>query len=242
MNILDLKLKLLKGSEIKGDGFKLKPFTLGEIVEYGYSKYSYNIALLTTNPKDFLKDGANIGEINLYDFAISINDDDFLIKFLESLMFVFNVKQDSVEIVEQNAMRFGDNLIHSRNYNEFVEILKYQNCITEPNEEEKPREFKSEFEKKMWERIQEGRKMAKQAHKSSGENLDLFNIISAVSTRSSNYNKNTIWDCTLFQLYDEYKRLQKIDGYETSVKILTSGFASEDAKKNMEHWASKYDD
>ena len=62
-------------------------------------------------------------------------------------------------------------------------------------------------------KIHKGRK---KFNKKTGGNssLTLPNIISSVAAKSNNLNWNTIWDITVFQLFDAFERLQIIDQYD----------------------------
>ncbi len=68
--------------------------------------------------------------------------------------------------------------------------------------------------------------------------MDFYSIVSAVSTKSNSINKLNVWDLTLHQLYDEFDRLQIIDGYNTSLAAMMQGAEIKDLK----HWASKVEE
>ena len=61
----------------------------------------------------------------------------------------------------------------------------------------------------------------KNGNEESGQ--PLYNVISAITVRSNSINKMNILDLTIFQIYDEYKRLITIDQYNQSLQALMAG-------------------
>ena len=55
MEEMDLKLNLLKGNPLKIGNLIVEPFSLQEVVDYGYRNYMTNIQLMTTSLDDFVK-------------------------------------------------------------------------------------------------------------------------------------------------------------------------------------------
>jgi hypothetical protein len=51
---LDLKLHLQSGSNIKLGNLVIKPYTLEEIKDYGYTNYMTNLQLMSISVDDFL--------------------------------------------------------------------------------------------------------------------------------------------------------------------------------------------
>ena len=63
-------------------------------------------------------------------------------------------------------------------------------------------------------------------------NLSIPNIISSVAAKSASLNINSIWDITLFQLYDQFNRLQNNDAYSiNSMRVAAWG----DEKKTFDY-------
>ncbi len=82
----------------------------------------------------------------------------------------------------------------------------------------------------------EAKKKAKRlAEHGEEEQIDISDIISAVSQKSNTVDIFNIWNLTLYQLYDAYTRLELIDGYEFSIKAMMAGAENVDLK----HWSSK---
>jgi len=68
----------------------------------------------------------------------------------------------------------------------------------------------------------EGKKKKQQSDDGDGE-IDISDIISAVSSKSHSINKLNVWQLTLYQLYDEYARLELIDNYDFSIRAMMAG-------------------
>lgn len=120
---------------------------------------------------------------------------------------------DSQLGVEQNNLR---GIIHEKFFLEILDLLQQICCIKNYDELESAQPvFKNNKAKRLWERMLKAgkEKEEKEARKNSA-NLTLPNIISATAAKSTNLNIITIWDTTLFQLYDQFNRIQNNDAHE----------------------------
>lgn len=73
----------------------------------------------------------------------------------------------------------------------------------------------------------------KENQKDKDGSIDFYNLIDAVTVKSNNINKINVWNLTLYQLYSEYLRLDKIEEYELSIKAIMAG--AENVKQM--HWS-----
>lgn len=133
----------------------------------------------------------------------------------------------------------GIKLVHRDNFDDIVKIVKLQNYLEQPKteeEEEDPADEEArkliEHMKKMQKKVEEKKK--EQKGEEEGE-IDISDIVSAVSSKSNSINKLNIWDFTLYQIYDEYARLELIDSYDFSIKAMMAGAKDVD----LTHWSSK---
>jgi hypothetical protein len=133
-------------------------------------------------------------------------------------------------------------LIHRENFDDIVNVVKLQNYLEKPSakkeSDENPVDEETkklmEHMKQMREKVEAKKKAQKQADKGDSD-IDISDIISAVSSKSNSINKLNIWDLTLYQLYDEYARLELIDNYDFSIKAMMAGAE----KVDLKHWSSK---
>lgn len=133
-------------------------------------------------------------------------------------------------------------LVHRDNFNDIVKVIKLQNYLTKPEVKNELDENPVDEETRaLMEQMKKNNEKVKAIKKNQNadngvdDDIDLVDIISAVSSKSHSLNKLNIWDLTLYQLYDEYSRLELIDSYDFSIRAMMAG-----AKKvDLRHWSSK---
>lgn len=81
-----------------------------------------------------------------------------------------------------------------------------QICGAESDEVDEPMP-KGKKARELWLKRQEGRKQKRASRKSGGKDLSLPNIISAVGAKNAGYNLTNIWSLTVWQLYDQFGRI-----------------------------------
>jgi hypothetical protein len=244
-NEIDLKINMLSGSPLYADDLRVDQIKLKDIVDFGYAKYSRYLNLLTITKDELIKEGETT-PLSLFEIIINSGDQPLIKAFAEGLCFFLNESVEDYYVVEGYGIAFGvgnqenpiSKVVTTDNFPDIVQILKYQNCLTSSsNNYIKVNPAANEKTRKVQERMEKARialEKAKQSSSASESNIDFFDIISSVSTKSNTYNKQNVWDLTFYQLYDEYKRLEAIVGFETSVLALTQG-----AKIDLKHWSSK---
>jgi hypothetical protein len=245
---LDLKLKLLSGEPIeidKGAG-KIKPLTTREIISYGYSNYLMRLHFISMDEERLLG-GEKIDEslgINIFDLMVHYGNDDIHSE-LESAIGLFFKNPNVVIDKENHTIVIGDSddfkIIDRDNFEKVREVIKWQNCIEKIEDDIlDDDDEEDEAVKKIKERMAKSREMVKEAKKedeSDEVQIDLCDILSAVSSKSNSLNKLNVFDLTLYQLYDELKRLELIDQYNIAIKSLLAGAKDIDIK----HWSNKLD-
>ncbi|MDS7057046.1 hypothetical protein NXG04_07085 [Klebsiella pneumoniae] len=129
-------------------------------------------------------------------------------------------------------------VIHRDNFDEIVQVIKLQSGLTKLNKEDVENPADEET-RKLMEQMKENRdkvnKIKMLEKQEDDEPIDISDIVSAVSSKSHSINKFNIWDLTLYQLYDEYARLELIDNYNFSIKAIMAGAE----KVDLKHWSSK---
>ncbi len=145
---------------------------------------------------------------------------------------VNNEKLDSLKSSEVK-------LIHRDNFDDIVQIVKLQNYLEQPDKEDVEELSEDEEVRKLQEHMKKMReeveiKKRKQSN-DDGDEISIPDIISAVSSKSNSINKLNIWEFTIYQLYDEYSRLELIDSYNFGIKAMMAGAEDVDLK----HWSSE---
>jgi hypothetical protein len=243
--VLDYNLKLLRGHVFNVDNIEIAPLTVGEIVDHGYSLYSEMLGIVTAKPEDVFK-GLDIDiNMTMFDHVISSGNPDLAIKFFDSIKYFIREDRD-YEFDNALGLVFGNvqedeieniKVINSLNFNDIVDIIRYQNCVKYPDKKEEYNP-KDERARKIIEKLNKAKKEVDKAKKKDKDNnVDFLSVVSAVSTKSNTINKFNVWDLNVYQLYDEFKRLEMINGYETSILAMLNGADIKDLK----HWSSKMD-
>lgn len=276
---VDIRLLLLKGSDMKVENLVIKPYKLGEITEYGYSNYMQNIQWTSISIDDFIASTADENKASIlkkqkdklkaFDFYYKLGGEHVLMMLLESLKMIFRTDDVLVLDLEKGVIAIdfmkkgiaskGDKgniivneevldslsedeitIVHRDNFDDLVEVVKLQNYLASPNKDKSPNPV-DERTRQLIEQMEINRKKVAEKKKaqqaSSGEDndIDISDIVSAISGKSSSINRLNIWDLTLYQLYDEYSRLEIIDNYNFSLKAMMAG--AENVELN--HWSSK---
>ena len=269
-------MSLLKGASIKVENLLLKPYTLSEIEEYGYSKYMQNLQWMFISVEDFITSFNDMGKSNIlkknkdnlkaFDFYYKLGGNETLMMLISSIKMLFRtedviildggivainfekkgiVKRDekgSINVDSEILESYNTDeleIVHRDNFDDIVEVVKLQNYITKPQKDAKANPADERAEELLRQMEENRRKVEakKNVNKSNSDddNVDISTIISAVSSKSHSINKLNIWDFTIYQLYDEYSRLELIDGYNFSIKAMMAGAG----KVDLKHWSSK---
>jgi hypothetical protein len=243
---IDLKLNLLSGDPLYSDEIGIKPLTLREINKIGYSKYMNLIGLLTIDKKLLVGEDPELNKLTLFEIILISGIKDLQDAFIEALsVFLGEVKEDVIINnlgIIFNAKKMDhkkSKIINKDIFHDIVQIIKYQNCITQTNVVyERPVE-EDEHTRRIKEKIKKSNQKIEEIKKKQSENdISFYEIVSSVSTKSNTYNKHNVWDLTIYQLYDEYKRLEAISSYEISTMAMVQGAKIDDLK----HWSSKFEE
>lgn len=144
------------------------------------------------------------------------------------------VNQEVLDDLREDEIR----LIHRENFDKLIDVVKLQNYLEKPSQIIKKANPADEETRKLLEHMNKMREKIQAKKKqldNDEDNVDISDIISAVSSKSYSINKINIWDLTLYQLYDEYGRLELIDSYNFSIKAMMAGAG----KVDLKHWSSK---
>lgn len=132
-------------------------------------------------------------------------------------------------------------LVHRENFDNLVEAIRLQNYLSKPKEKVKGENPADEETRQLLEQMKANEekvnkaKRRQQGNDEDDEPIDISDIISAVTAKSNSINKLNVWKLTLYQLYDEYARLELIDNYDFSIRAMMAGAE----KIDLKHWSSK---
>lgn len=236
-------MKLLKGSAINIEGLIIKPHTIGELVDDVGLEHYYKIVGFTSIKKSDLNEVFNfdyekLKEMTLFQMLMHHEiTATYIMDFLK-----LTARTEEVYYVEEwmNIMvNLEDTtvIIDKENVDEIVTTILDAYCIQIEKEKEEEYNPANEHARKLIEKIRKNRANAPKPK----PNVDLASIISGVAWKSNSVNIDTIWDLTLYQLYDAFHRLEIIDNYDKTVSAIYAGTI--DAKQTnlkKQLWFKKY--
>jgi hypothetical protein len=219
-------------------GFGIISPTLKQISELGFDLYHYYLSVLnlsinkyyeqvtsididyfknyTKDEKDVILkikqsyDGLSDDEkSNISTAAILSYDKRIIDEVALSLSFFTDKKFEYSK--DNNAFISVDNgeitaTLDIRIYNEVVNFVLQRNAIDSTKQEEKPK-FKNKLVEELYYRTLKAEEK-RSKDKKKNVDLEIPNMISSVSARHNTLNIINIWDITIYQLYDQFQRLQ----------------------------------
>jgi hypothetical protein len=244
-NEQDVNMKMMLGEPIELSTIGvLKPKTINSLLEIGFDIYNQYLSMLCLTSDDIyeiLDMNDDFQDINPFDFILSncVNNEDFKIKMEQALSFFLEEDVHFFKIMEDEYCKGGyfyvhdineGRFIHIANFSFFIDLLKEQNCIPQKptNKRRKP---KNEAEKDMY------RQLNKARAKYNKQDTDMSDIVSSVSAKHPSINLFNVGSLSIYQLIDQYKRLNAIDEYFINIESLLHGASSEEVK--LSHWSSK---
>ena len=148
--------------------------------------------------------------------------------------------------IEQNNEIAPENIrgvISEDTFPQIIDIIQQICCIhSKADEDAADQNFKNDIARKLFEKMQKALKKQEEERKvKADKNLSLSNIISSVSALHPSINLINIWDLTIFQLYDTFRRMQGnliFDMNSTSVSV----WGDEKNKFDQTLWHKNYYD
>jgi hypothetical protein len=245
---IDLRLRLLCGDFLSTGYLNIYPLTTREVKDEGYVNYNRHLGVLLLTKEDLIKeDLPEIRELTVFDIMLFSGNELLVDALISSLCFFLRENKEDVSFFDGSLIFGTQDLdkarkVNSGNFDSIVEIVKHQNCVVtsskSKSEEEEALSKMSDKARQIAEKMKKSKKEVAKAKAKNSEDIDFADILSAVSTKSNTYNKHTIWDATIYQVYDEYKRLEMISGYETNILAMIQGAKID----NLKHWSSKMEE
>lgn len=249
MKEIDLKLKLFAGRAINAEGYgDITPLTVREVVDVGYSEYMKCLNIMTLTAKDFFEDAPE--ELHVLELLMIFGGQEIESAFEQALALFLHGeiildKDECRAFVKKSEDEI--NVVTKDNYHEIQEVIKWQNYINSFEEkklennfdpvDEETRKLKEQMDA-VAKRRDELKKKQKQNSSSDEEDegdIDFFDILSAISSKSYSVNELDALNLTVYQVYRKFKRMEIIDQYDISIKSILAG--AKDVK--LKHWSSK---
>jgi hypothetical protein len=251
MEQMDLKLRLFGGESLIAEGYgNIKPLTVRQIVNHGYMDYMKLLNLICVDKNELLNDSSNLDEeelkeISTLDLIIAFGGEELEEEFEKAISLflggeaIIDKEELSVYIkLSETEIRKVD----GKNFPNIVEAIKWQNYLKnfdEKNVEEAPMDERTRKFKERLKKLQKQRDDIKKKNQDKSEDgdLDFYDIISSIASKSNSINELNVMDLTVFQVYSKFKRMEVIDQYDISIKSILAG--AKDIK--LKHWSSKAD-
>jgi hypothetical protein len=245
-----MEMRLLGGMPIyiENIGY-IYPLTLKEICNIGLTPYNQFISLLCIESNML---NSYMNDMASFDALMEICRNNKEIKMVIGQSINIFLKKDIFVDASNNQILIGENLtnllsnkkfseisiLNSTNYEDFKYIIKLQNGLINPNNEEDDFNPSDAKAKQIIEKMKKARQtINKQQGNSEHENLNLIDLISILASNSDSLNILNIWDLTLYQFNDQFARMKILDEYNVNIRYLLAGAKSEDV--NLKHWLCK---
>lgn len=234
---IDNRLRLLTGKPIEVDNYgHISPLTLGKIIDLGYMDYIQYLNVFCFKKEQFMNNPPE--ELLIFDFLM-MAEDEYVLTLLKNAMEFF--LQETVTIIkEKYIIAVGstkENLkfINRTLYEDICYVIQIQNFMRSVDDDTDVFD-KSDKAKEIQDKLNKSREEIQRLKNRENNEIesDFFDLISSLSTKG-NISKKDLLNYTMFQIYDEYKRLIHIDQYDTNIMALMQG-----AKNvKLKHWSSK---
>lgn len=225
---INIETELLFGLPIKYDKFIIHPFTIEEVIKYSITEYNLILGILSMS-KEEIEDKFNIFDINLYELVIVIfyNDVPFRDKFLR--FFSILLGQQIYFHTENYFITEDFTKIDETHFYNIVNILLQQNMLNQNNYQ-----VRTKKEKEYYDLVKKAKEKYKKVLDSEND-MFLLDIISSVCAKHPTYNLFNIKNLTLYQLYNQFHRLNYIDEYMINIQSMLAGASN----IKLEHWSRK---
>lgn len=243
---VDLKLKLFGGRPIKAEGYgDIAPLKVAEIIDIGYSEYMKCLNIMTLEVNDFLQQ--DIDEIHVFDLIVAFGGEEIEKAFEQALSLFLHgeaiVDKENLRVFIKKSEE-DIRIVNRDNYDAIQDIIKWQNYLKNFDEkkfddfnpaDEETRRLKEQMDAVAKRRDELKRKQNQDDSEDVNDNIDFYDILSAISSKSFGVSELNVIDLTVYQVYRKFKRLEIIEQYDISIKSILAG--AKDIK--LRHWSSK---
>ena len=233
----------------------IKSPTLKEISQIGYLQYNGYLSILLLTPENYFK-SINKDSFEKYQalddetkikmsmFEIMLSNKDLLYSYLDVFNFFFeeyvafdpNAKvfciYNSQEDIENKEKPLG--IINSNTFSDICDIILQRNSIFKNCANEEYKKVKNKRALEILKKLKNGQTEQNKKNQLD-KKVELSNVISALSAYHNNLNMVNIWDLTVFQLYDQFKRLQNNSIFNMN-SMSVSVWGDKDNKFDATRW------
>lgn len=160
--------------------------------------------------------------------------DEIVIGGIEAGAFVENEEGEvKIDQAKYSSVKKDLKIVDRNNFDEIMEISSYMYYINKVKNEDDS--SATDMAKRLMEKMDKYKKKVSQSKKKDEDGgITFYSIVSAVTTNSNSINKMNFVDYNVYQIYDEFERLNAKSKYEIDVKAVMAG--AKDTE--LSHWAS----
>jgi hypothetical protein len=232
---LDTRLKLLAGLplELEKDFF-VYPLKLKEIIELGYNKYIDYLRNLTLDMELLIKEYPELEKVSHFELLFNQIIFDKTDKYEKLITDSISCFTKTSVIVDLNNFYFvcDGHILNSDNFKKFSNLLILQNCLTKEEDNFNPaNERAKEIREKILQR--------KKKYGTHNKDIDFDDLVSSLSAEMNSINILNVWDLTMYQFENQFKRKRMIEEYEIWIKQMFAGVQTKGT--NLEHYIRQID-
>lgn len=236
-----LQLKCLANLPITIDNISIKPKTLIDIVDLGYSVYNQYLNIFCFNAHEVSK-VFNTKDLTHYQYICGLIFDGRYSSFIfNAVKYFLNI---DIKVHESGIMYYvKDNtpiIIEENTFNDIAYAIQLQNALIKDESNAEVYDPADAKAKAIIEKLKKSREKLNKAKKKNGDEeqgLTLLELISVVSCNCNNLNIINVWNLNLFQFNDQFNRMVLLDNYRVNIRALLAGAKQEEME--MENWMKK---
>lgn len=217
----DIELKLLANElvSVSNIGLVVSP-KVKDVIRLGYSKYNESLSALLFD-KDKIQDLKDAEESNFILTCYFFHQDEqFRNSFKNGIDMMFSANVEMLEIEGSPILSLGEiSFIDESNFAEFQDFIRIVNKA-ESNQDEEEFNAGNSRAQKMIDELKKGKGNKPQKKPV----INFHSLISGLSWKStSGINISNVFDLTIYQFYDGYRRLENIDHYNSVLTGIYTG-------------------
>ena len=257
------RTNLLAGLPVHFNSLTIYQPTLKDINVIGHNRFSRYVNLLTISESDLLfmyhknKIENGISTPILWLYQNSILENSF---FLELKMAFFTylkkevildpfrkgfkipiTQEDIPTIFKSKDKTQKYFFLTESNFSDFQSIIRALNMMEKEEDDEivtDNLEMKKKFEearKRL--KLAKAKERAEKSAKNNGKEIEFADIVSSLCAYGVGYTIFNVRDLTLYQLYDQFNRLQAKSNYEMGTQMILAG--ADKKKIDLQYWIKK---
>lgn len=231
---------------------QIKSLTLGEIFSPSvtYPVYNSYLSFLLLTPDTYYEEIAKNklawyhslsskqkSEITTFDLICNDVSLQKTYTKIFNLFFVEDVFWDNINqvfVVSYNSEEKSNvvGVIHRNIFYELCDII-LQRCAINQDTEYDNANIKSKKARSILDKLKKGRRKKKPSKRN--KSVEIPNLISSIAVKSKSINYINIWQLTVYQLYDQFKREQE-DVYLDVLKTSVAAYGNKDKRFKGNEW------